>query len=151
MLNQWILAAVHLFAFALAFWAVLTRGTAFSQLSAGTGEVKRVLLADNLWGLSALTLLITGAMRAFGGYEKGSDYYLHQPLFHLKMTLLVLILLVELAPMITLIKWRIASSRGVAPDAGRAKLYARISHVEALLLILMMVAATGMARGVIFA
>ncbi|WP_460093682.1 DUF2214 family protein [Pseudomonas sp. S2_B03] len=151
MLSQWILAAVHLFAFALAFWAVLTRGTAFSQLSAGTGELKRVLLADNLWGLSALTLLITGAMRAFGGYEKGSDYYLHQPLFHLKMTLLVLILLVELAPMITLIKWRIASSRGVAPEAGRAKLYARISHVEALLLILMMVAATGMARGVIFA
>jgi len=151
MLSQWVLAAIHLFAFALAFWAVLTRGTAFSQLSAGTGEVKRVLLADNLWGLSALTLLITGAMRAFVGYEKGSDYYLHQPLFHLKMTLLVLILLVELAPMITLIKWRIASSRGVALDSGRAKLYARISHVEALLLILMMVAATGMARGVIFA
>ncbi|KIF58703.1 membrane protein [Pseudomonas fluorescens] len=151
MLSQWILAAVHLFAFALAFWAVLTRGTALSQLSAGTGEVKRVLLADNLWGLSALTLLITGAMRAFGGYEKGSDYYLHQPLFHLKMTLFVLILLIELAPMITLIKWRIASSRGVALDSGRAKLYARISHVEALLLIMMMVAATGMARGVIFA
>ena len=151
MLSQWILAAVHLFAFALAFWAVLTRGTAFSQLSAGTGELKRVLLADNLWGLSALTLLITGAMRAFGGYEKASDYYLHQPLFHLKMTLFLLILLMELAPMITLIKWRIASSRGVAPDAGRAKLYARISHVEALLLILMMVAATGIARGVIFA
>lgn len=151
MLSQWILAAIHLFAFALAFWAVLTRGTALSQLSTGTGEVKRVLLADNLWGLSALTLLITGAMRAFGGYEKGSDYYLHQPLFHLKMTLFVLILLIELAPMITLIKWRIASSRGVALDSGRAKLYARISHVEALLLILMMVAATGMARGVIFA
>ncbi|WP_236169311.1 DUF2214 family protein [Pseudomonas atacamensis] len=151
MLSQWVLAAIHLFAFALAFWAALTRGTAFRKLSAGTGELKRVLLADNLWGLSALTLLITGAMRAFGGYEKGSDYYLHQPLFHLKMTLLLLILLVELAPMITLIKWRIASSRGVAPEAGRAKLYARISHVEALLLILMMVAATGMARGVIFA
>lgn len=151
MLSQWVLAAIHLFAFALAFWAALTRGTAFRKLSAGTGEVKYVLLADNLWGLSALTLLITGAMRAFGGYEKGSDYYLHQPLFHLKMTLFLLILLMELAPMITLIKWRIASSRGAALDSGRAKLYARISHVEALLLILMMVAATGMARGVIFA
>lgn len=151
MLSQWVLAAIHLFAFALAFWAALTRGTAFRKLAAGTGEVKRVLLADNLWGLSALTLLITGAMRALGGYEKGSDYYLHQPLFHLKMTLFLLILLMELAPMITLIKWRIASSRGVALDSGRAKLYARISHVEALLLILMMVAATGMARGVIFA
>lgn len=149
MLSQWILAAVHLFAFALAFWAVLTRGRACSQLAAGTGEVKRVLLADNLWGLSALALLVTGGMRAFGGYEKGSDYYLHQPLFHLKMTLFVLILLIELAPMVTLIKWRIASSRGAAPDIERAELYARISHVEALLLILMMVAATGMARGVI--
>lgn len=151
MLSQWVLAAIHLFAFALAFWAALTRGTAFRKLSAGTREVKRVLLADNLWGLSALTLLITGAMRAFGGYEKGSDYYLHQPLFHLKMTLFLLILLMELAPMITLIKWRIASSRGAALDSGRAKSYARTSHVEALLLILMMVAATGMARGVIFA
>jgi putative membrane protein len=89
-------------------------------------------------------------MRAFGGYEKGSDYYLHQPLFHLKMTLFVLILLMELAPMITLIKWRIAKARGAVLDPGRAKLFARISHVEALLLVLMMVAATGMARGVTF-
>jgi len=151
MLGQWILAAIHLFAFALAFWAVLTRGSAFGRLSAGTGDIKRVLLADNLWGLSALTLLVTGGMRAFDGYEKGADYYLHQPLFHLKMTLFVLILFMELAPMITLIKWRIASSRGMELDTGRAKLFARISHVEALLLILMMVAATGMARGVIIA
>jgi hypothetical protein len=70
MLSQWILAAIHLFAFALAFWAVLARGRASSLFASGTGAAKRVLLADNLWGLSALTLLVTGAMRAFGGYEK---------------------------------------------------------------------------------
>ncbi|MBS4088651.1 DUF2214 family protein [Pseudomonas rustica] len=150
MLVHWFLAAVHLLAFALGFWAVLTRGTAFSRLAAGTGEAKRVLLADNLWGVSALILLITGGMRAFGGYEKGTDYYLHQPLFHLKMTLFVLILLMELAPMITLIKWRIALAKGKPIDTGRAKIYARISHAEALLLVLMVVAATGMARGVTF-
>jgi putative membrane protein len=150
MLVHWFLAAVHLLAFALGFWAVLTRGTAFSRLAAGTGEVKRVLLADNLWGVSALILLITGGMRAFGGYEKGTDYYLHQPLFHLKMTLFVLILLMELAPMITLIKWRIALAKGKPIDTLRAKIYARISHAEALLLVLMVVAATGMARGVTF-
>lgn len=151
MLAHWFLAAIHLLAFALGLWAVLTRGAAFSRLASGTGEVRRVLLADNLWGISALILLITGGMRAFGGYEKGTDYYLHQPLFHLKMTLFVLILLMELAPMITLVKWRIASARGTALDTGRAKLYARISHLEALLLMLMVVAATGMARGVTFA
>jgi putative membrane protein len=105
---------------------------------------------DNLWGIAALVLLVTGGMRAFGGFEKGTDYYLHQPLFHLKMTLFVLILLIELAPMITLVKWRIALARGKVFDTTRAKLYARISHVEALLLVLMVIAATGMARGVTF-
>ena len=48
----------------------------------------------------------------------------------------------------TLIKWRIALARKVAIDTGRAKLFARISHIEALLVLLMVVAATGMARGV---
>lgn len=150
MLVHWSLAAIHLLAFALGFWAVLTRGTAFSRLAAGSGEARRVLMADNLWGISAVILLISGGMRAFGGYEKGTDYYLHQPLFHLKMTLFVLILLLEVAPMITLIKWRVARSRGAAIDTGRAKLFARISHLEGLLVLLMVVAATGMARGVTF-
>jgi putative membrane protein len=150
MLAHWLLAAVHLLAFALGFWAVLTRGTALRRLVAGVGEARSVLMADNLWGISALILLVSGAMRAFGGYEKGTDYYLHQPLFHLKMTLFVLILLLEIAPMVTLIKWRVALGRGVAIDARRAKLFARISHIEALLLLLMVVAATGMARAVTF-
>jgi putative membrane protein len=150
MLVHWSLAAIHLLAFALGFWAVLTRGTAFSRLAAGTGEPRRVLMADNLWGISAVILLVTGGLRAFGGYEKGTDYYLHQPLFHLKMTLFILILLLEVAPMLALIKWRIALARGSAIDTGRAKLFARISHVEALLVLLMVIAATGMARGVTF-
>ncbi|WP_447890290.1 DUF2214 family protein [Pseudomonas hormoni] len=150
MLVHWFLAAIHLLAFALGFWAVLSRGTAFRRLATGVGETRSVLIADNLWGISAVLLLVTGGMRAFAGYEKGADYYLHQPLFHLKMTLFVLILLLEVAPMVTLIKWRIAQARGAAINTGRAALFARISHIEALLVLLMVVAATGMARGVTF-
>jgi putative membrane protein len=150
MLTHWLLAAVHLLVVALGFWAVLVRGTNFRRLAAGTGEVRSVLIADNLWGISALILLITGGMRAFGGVEKGTDYYLQQPLFHLKMTLFVLILLLEVAPMVTLIKWRVALARGAKIEVGRAKLFARISHVEGLLMLLMIIAATGMARGVTF-
>ena len=148
MLTHWFLAAVHLLAFALGFWAVLARGTAFRRLVDGVGQARSVLVADNIWGISALILLVTGGMRAFGGYEKGADYYLHQPLFHLKMTLFVLILLLEVAPMVTLIKWRVALARGAVINSRRAKLFARISHIEALLVLLMVVAATGMARGV---
>ncbi|MDU9042158.1 DUF2214 family protein [Pseudomonas corrugata] len=148
MLAHWSLAAIHLLAFALGLWAVLTRGTALRRLAGGADAVRNVLMADNVWGLSALVLLVTGGMRAFGGYEKGSDYYLHQPLFHLKMTLLLLILLLELLPMITLIKWRRALGKGATIDASKAGRLARISHIEALLLVLMVIAATGMARGV---
>ncbi|MDU9025645.1 DUF2214 family protein [Pseudomonas corrugata] len=148
MLAHWSLAAIHLLAFALGLWAVLTRGTALRRLAGGADAVRNVLMADNVWGLSALVLLVTGGMRAFGGYEKGSDYYLHQPLFHLKMTLLLLILLLELLPMITLIKWRMALGKGATIDASKAGRLARISHIEALLLVLMVIAATGMARGV---
>lgn len=150
MLSHWFLAAIHLLAFAMGLWGVLTRGTALSRLAAGTAPLRSVLVADNVWGICAGILLVTGLLRAFGGYEKGTDYYLHQPLFHLKMTLFVIILLLELAPMITLIKWRLAVGRGASVDLGRAKLFARISHIEALLLMLMVIAATGMARGVTF-
>lgn len=148
MLAHWLLAALHLLAFGVGFWAVLTRGTRFRRLASGTGEARSVLIADNIWGLCALVLLVTGGMRAFGGFEKGTDYYLQQPLFHLKMTLFVLIVLLELAPMVALIKWRMALARGATIDTARAKLFARISHVEGLMMLLMVVAATGMARGV---
>ncbi|WP_226477681.1 DUF2214 family protein [Pseudomonas sp. MWU16-30323] len=149
MFVQWFLAAVHLLAFAMALSAVLARGKALRSLvESEPSTVRRVLITDNIWGISALVLLATGGLRAFGGYEKGSDYYLHQPLFHVKMTLLVLILLLELAPMIRFIKWRIALARGTHLDLHQAGLFARISHLQALLVVLMMIAATGMARGV---
>ncbi|MBT2373145.1 DUF2214 family protein [Pseudomonas fluorescens] len=149
MLTHWFLAAVHLLAFAMALASVLARGNALRGLTnTEPSAVRRVLIADNIWGISALVLLITGALRAFGGYEKGTDYYLHQPLFHLKMTLLLFILLLEIMPMIRLIKWRIALARGASLDLHKAGLFARISHVQALLIVLMVIAATGMARGV---
>jgi len=66
------------------------------------------------------------------------------------MTLLVVILLLEIAPMVTWIKWRVARSRGAAIDTWRATLFARVSHIEAVLVLLMMVVASGMARGFTF-
>ncbi|KAA0942324.1 MULTISPECIES: DUF2214 family protein [unclassified Pseudomonas] len=149
MLTHWLLAAVHLLAFAMAFAAVLARGKTLRSLtSTDLSPVRQVLIADNFWGISALVLLITGGMRAFGGFEKGTEYYLQQPLFYLKMTLFIFILLLEIVPMIRLIKWRIALARGNRHDLCKAGLFARISYVQALLIVLMVIAASGMARGV---
>lgn len=61
--------------------------------------------------------------------------------------LLILILLLELAPMITLIRWRVRVAHHEQPDTRLAKRFAMISRVEAGLVVLMVLAATAMARG----
>ncbi|WP_285424934.1 MULTISPECIES: DUF2214 family protein [unclassified Pseudomonas] len=149
MVIKWVLAALHLLAFGFALAAVLARGRALRRLRADDPRSFRdVFVVDNIWGVSAGILLITGAFRAFGGLEKGSYYYLHQPLFHLKMTAFVAILALEIVPMFALIKWRIAFKRQQTIDMSRSRRFARISHMEAALMVIIVIAATGMARGI---
>ncbi|WGS48885.1 DUF2214 family protein [Paraburkholderia sp. D15] len=147
MLVRWLLAALHLLAFGLAFASILRRTWALRR-AAVPAALRSVFRADTRWGLAALVLVVTGLMRAFGGYEKGADYYLHEPLFHVKMTLLVLILILEVPSMLALIRWRAAVRKGLVPDLSKARSYARYSVIQTVLLVLMVFAATGMARGI---
>ncbi|MFK3797037.1 MULTISPECIES: DUF2214 family protein [unclassified Pseudomonas] len=150
MVVKWILAALHLLAFGFALAAILARGRALRRLRTDDPRSFRdVFVVDNIWGVSAGILLITGAFRAFGGFEKGSFYYLHQPLFHLKMTAFVAILALEVVPMFALIKWRIAFKKQQTFDTSLSRRFARISHMEAALMVIIVVAATGMARGIL--
>jgi len=148
MLVKWLLAALHLLAFGFALAAVLARGRALRRLRDDDPRSFRdVFVVDNIWGIAAAILLITGALRAFGGFEKGSYYYLHQPLFHLKMLAFIAIVALEVIPMFAFIKWRLAFKNREHIDTRRARRFARISHAEAALMIIMVIAATGMARG----
>jgi putative membrane protein len=63
------------------------------------------------------------------------------------MGLLVIILVLEISPMLTLIKWRRIVARGETPDTEGAHKLATISFVQAGLVVLMVFAATAMARG----
>lgn len=146
---RWLLAALHLLALGIGLGAVFIRGQALQRISQEKG-LQRIFLADNLWGLSALLWITTGLLRAFGGYEKGSDYYLNNNLFWIKMGLLLLIILLEIRPMISLIRWRIRMLSGKDIDISPAGSFARISYAQAILTILMLLAATAMARGIEF-
>jgi putative membrane protein len=61
--------------------------------------------------------------------------------------LLAAVLLLELWPMTTLIRCRITVAKGATSDLRLGGALARISYVEAALVLLMLLAATGMARG----
>jgi putative membrane protein len=146
MAIHWLLAALHLIALGIGLGAVWARAQALrSQLDA-TG-LRRVFYADTWWGIAALLWITTGLIRAFGGFEKGSAYYLHNHWFWAKMALLVLILVLEVSPMITLIRWRVQLQRGHQPDTSVAARLSKISVVQAALVVLMILAATAMARG----
>jgi putative membrane protein len=146
LILRWLLASIHLVGLALAVGSVWVRGRALAG-PVDADAMKRALAADTVWGISAILLIGTGLYRAFGGVEKGTAYYLHNQWFFAKMGILLLILALEIWPMVTLIRWRIRDSRGLHPDTAAAPAIARISMVQTVLVVGMVMAATAMARG----
>jgi putative membrane protein len=148
-LLRWLVATIHLLALPLGLAGVWSRARSLrGPLDAGS--VRRVFSADSVWAVAALLWIATGLWRAFGPLEKGMAYYLANPVFHAKMGLLLLVLLLEIWPMVVLIRWRTRLRKGWSIEGGRAATLARISEVQALLVVLMLFAATAMARGVSF-
>jgi putative membrane protein len=147
MTLRWLIATVHLLALPIGLGGVWLRGRALRS-SLSSGDLRQVFAADNLWGVAAALWIATGLARAFGGLEKGSAFYLSQPVFYAKMVLFVVILLLEIWPMTTLIRWRIQLRRGATVDTAVAPALARISDIQAALVVLMVFAAAALARGV---
>jgi putative membrane protein len=146
MTIRWLLAALHLVPLGLGFGAVLWRAVSLRGPLDRTG-LSRVFLADTLWGIAAVIWIVTGLMRAFGGFEKGTEYYVSNDAFILKMVLLILILVLEIWPMVTLIRWRIGARSQTLSDTTAAGTLSSISWIQSVLVLLMVFAATAMARG----
>jgi putative membrane protein len=142
-----ILAALHLTGLGVGLGAVWARARGFRDTLDAPG-LRRLFAADSWWGLAAVLWIGTGLWRLLAGIEKPTAYYLHNHVFWLKMTALVAILLLEIAPMLTLIRWRVMAARGTPIDSRRAPLFATISYIQAGLVLLMVAAATAMARGI---
>ncbi len=144
-----VVSSLHVLALALGLPAVFLRGRALKGTLDADG-LRRLLAADNVWGIAALLWIVTGLLRAFGGLEKGADFYLRSPLFWVKMGLFVLILLLEIRPMITLIRWRARLGRGLTVDTSPARALYALNHIELALVVVMVLVASMMARGVGF-
>jgi len=142
-----IVSALHVLALAIGLPSVYLRGRALKAPLDAAG-LKRLFTADGVWGIAAVVWIATGLLRAFGGLEKGAQFYVTSPLFWVKMTLFVLILLLEIWPMATFIRWRMAVGRGGQPDTARARELYLVNHIEMALVVLMVFVASFMARGI---
>lgn len=143
---RWLTASVHLLAFGIGLGAVWARGRSLAAIP-DPAALRRALQADNWWGVAALLWLGSGLPRLLSGLEKPTSYYLSNHLFWLKMGLFGLVFLLEMLPMIGLIRWRLALAKGDTPDLSAAPRFARISRIQAAVLVVMVFVAAAVARG----
>jgi putative membrane protein len=141
-----IVSALHALALAIGLPAIFLRGRALRAPLDAAG-LNRLFAADNVWGLAALLWIVTGLLRAFGGLEKGSPFYLHSRLFWIKLALFALVVVLELWPMMTFIRWRRARRRGGMPDTTSQHALYAVTHAEMALVVIIVFVAAFMARG----
>ena len=144
------LAALHLVALGIGLGAVWARARGLGARPLDRASVRRVFAADGWWGVAAVLWLATGLWRLLAGTEKATAYYVANHIFLAKMGFFVAILLLELWPALTLMRWRRVAARSGAswtPDGSTAARMRAISYLEALLVVAMVIAAVMMARG----
>ena len=141
-----IVSALHVLALALGLPGVFLRGRALKSRLDREG-LRRLFAADAVWGIAASLWLVTGLLRAFGGLEKGTAFYLGSWLFIAKAALFVLIVVLEIWPMVTFLRWRAAVRRGGVPDTAAARALYQVNHVQMVLVVTMVFVAAFMARG----
>ncbi len=111
--------------------------------------LRRLSLYDLLYFASAMTVLATGLLRLFYG-AKGVDFIVHNPWFHAKMTVFVLIALCSLPPTLAISRWRKQARTlpDFVPTPAEIKRARRWVMIEAHVLILLPLCAVMMARGI---
>jgi putative membrane protein len=141
-----VVSALHLLALGIGLPAVFLRGRALRG-PLDEARLGRLFAADTAWGLAALLWVATGLLRAFGGLEKGAEFYLRSPLFWVKMALFLVVVGLEVWPMAAFIGWRAARRRGRTPDTSRARTFYAINHAQLAMVVVIVFVASFMARG----
>ncbi len=110
--------------------------------------VRRLVRVDLIYLLAALAVLATGLARTAWGF-KGGQWYWHQPLLHLKLTMFVVIGLMSIKPTLAFRRWvRQLEHDGSLPPADEVRRTRLWIMVQAHLMMLVPLAATLLARGV---
>jgi len=112
-------------------------------------ETIAMIIADSIYGIAGLAILITGILRVkyFG---QGGVFYTSNPIFWIKVTLYILVGLLSLYPTITYILWAIPLSKNELPIISE-KLVHRFSLIitsELIGFAIIPFFATLMARGI---
>jgi putative membrane protein len=137
----------HIAAFAFVAALVVELVLLRDELSLKTA--RKLPLVDLVAGASAGVVLIVGIVRVLY-FEKGADYYLHSTPFLAKISLFVIIALLSIYPTIEFLTWIKPVREGKVPvlSDGKRRLLRAIIHAELGGVVLLILCAALMARGV---
>jgi putative membrane protein len=147
MWNDAILAYLHFAAIFTLIWFLAKEWTLL-RVGFANVDIERLASADAGFGIAAGAVLVTGALRAAFGI-KGWAFYAHNPAFHVKVGLFVLVGLISIAPTIRFLRWRKARRNDAAFRVSESewKSARRLLMIELHLVALIPLAAVIMSRG----
>jgi putative membrane protein len=142
-----ILAALHVVAI-LTFVVFLSSQAALCRTEwMNAAVVERLARLDMIYGVAAMLLIASGLARLFWGV-KGLSWYVSQPLFHIKITIVVAMAVLSIWPSIMFRRWlRNLRATGAMPEATEVKKVRRLVMIQSHVLPVVAVIAVFWARG----
>ena len=143
-----LVAYVHYLGIILCFGSLLFERLTL-KVDLNRNETISMIIADAVYGLAGVAILVTGILRVkyFG---QGGDFYTGNPVFWIKVSLYILVGLLSLYPTITYVLWAIPLSQNKLPEISEnlVKRFRLIITTELVGFSIIPFFATLMARGI---
>ena len=106
-------AYIHYLGIILCFSALLFERLKL-KVNLNRNEAIAIIIADVVYGIAGLAILITGILRV-NYFGQGSQFYTSNPIFWVKVGLYIIVGLLSLYPTITYVLWAIPLSKNKLP------------------------------------
>lgn len=146
-MAQAIAAYIHYLSIFILFALLAIEHVQF-KLPLDLKRARSLIITDIAYGICAGAVLFSGLARVLW-YGRGLDYYLGNSLFHAKVGLFILVGLISVVPTFVFLNWRNSLKAGEIPQVSpaKARLVTLVIRLELLLLLIIPLLATLMARG----
>lgn len=99
-------------------------------------QIKSLAVVNLIYGLAAVVVFISGLLRWFFVDPKGADYFNTNPMFHIKLTLFVVVFVLSLFPTRKFLKWRKQANQNAIPEINVNEIKKQLMFVRIELLLL---------------
>ena len=143
-----VVAYVHYLGIIICFGALMFERIIL-KINLSKNETISIIIADLVYGIAGLAILITGILRV-KYYGQGGEFYTGNPIFWVKVSLYIVIGLISLYPTTTYILWAIPLSRNNLPviSENLVKRFRLIITTELVGFVVIPFFATLMSRGI---